>query len=70
MWQVHALMALDLARERAEAARYAASVDRTFPGRPSAVRRLLARTFRGVSDAADGVAHASAAAARSLESAG
>jgi hypothetical protein len=70
MWQIHALMALDLARERAEAARSAAAVERAFAGRPSAMRRFLASTFRGVRDAADAVAHASAAAARSLDSAG
>jgi hypothetical protein len=70
MWQLHALVAMDLARERAAAERRAAWVSRMVGPRPSMVRRLFARTLRGVSDAANTLAHASASAARSVERAG
>jgi hypothetical protein len=70
MWQIYGLVAMDLARERAAAARHAAWVDRATSGRPSALRRLFARTLRGVSDAAGTLASASASAARSVEGAG
>lgn len=70
MWQMYALIALDLAKERAAAAQAEARAGRIDPGRPSALRQLLARTLRGVSDAADGLAAASASAARSVEGAG
>ena len=70
MWQIHALMALDLARERAAEARTQAWIDRVTAGRPSALRRLLARSLRSVSDVADSLSTASASAARSVEGAG
>lgn len=81
MWQVYALMAQDIARERAreaqqvrlarEAAAFAAAELRRHPGLPrvrvGAMRRVLAAALRGVETGAASLARAACSTAARLE---
>ena len=66
MWQLYAWVAIDIARERE-----AEALGRRFaPERPSALRRLLSRAVRVVTDAAGSISGTTTTAARRLDGAG
>jgi len=67
MWQVHALMALDIARERAEEAHAWRRAAELTAGRPSRIRRIAAGTLRGVQGAASAVARWASSLAERVE---
>ena len=67
MWQVHALMALDIARERAAEAQAWRQAAELTDGRPSFVRRAAAGTLRGIQGAAAAVARSASSLAERVE---
>jgi hypothetical protein len=69
MWQVHALMALDIARERAAEAQAWRRAAELTAGRPSFVRRVAAVTLRAVQSAAAVVARSASSLADRVEQA-
>ena len=67
MWQIQALMALDLARERAAEAEAWRRASAFSAGRPSFARRVAAATLRGLHGAASGVAASASSLAERVE---
>jgi len=67
MWQVQALMALDIARERAAEAQAWRRAAELSAGRPSRIRRIAAATLRGVQGAAATVARSACSLAERVE---
>ncbi len=67
MWQVQALMALDIARERAAEAQAWRQAAELTAGRPSFVRRSAVGTLRGIQGAAAAVARSACNLAERVE---
>jgi hypothetical protein len=67
MWQVQALMALDIARERAAEAQAWRQAAELTAGRPSRIRRVAAGTLRGIQGAAAAVARSASSLAERVE---
>jgi len=67
MWQVQALMALDIARERAAEAQAWRQAAELTDGRPSFIRRVAAGTLRGIQGAAATVARSASSLAERVE---
>ena len=67
MWQIQALMALDLARERADEARAWRRAASFRDGQPSLLRRATAGSLRAIHAFASGVANSAGTLAERVE---
>ena len=67
MWQIQALMALDIARERAAEAQAWRRAAELNAGRPSRIRRIAAGALRGVQGVAATVASWASSLAERVE---
>ena len=67
MWQIQALMALDIARERAAEAQAWRRAAEFSSERPSRIRRIAASTLRGIQAAAAAVARSASSLAERVE---